>query len=198
MKSDTTGIYQILEQYSKNFLFFEIQKFILSDKQLQFFLLNLDKTYKSTKELNSYFNTEKSLYNEDLKCSLWDEFLKKHSFEKDRKMFLHDLIGHVALNNNITSKGEILATSGMCGFSFELGKYYFINALLIFSLEYNLFDGTRSDKFDISQYIHEINLSYERGKLLRNFLEFDESILNIISIEEFLVKNCEKLKGFKV
>ena len=85
----------------------------------------------------------------------------------------------------------------MCGFSFELGKFYFVNAILIFSLGYRLFDDTRSDYSDISKYVEDINIAYKNGLKLRKFLNFDEKLLQDLSIEEYLFQNCHKLKGFK-
>ena len=191
-------LYRLLEYHIQYPLFSRILNFIQNENLVKTFLLDLDISFKSTNEINLYFETEEILFKESFKCKQWKVFLNKHSFKEDNKMFFHDLIGHITLKNNITSKGEILATAGMCGFSFELGKFYFVNAILIFSLGYNLFDGTRSDNSDITQYIDEINLSYQRGIRLRDYLNFNESLLEKISIEEFLLKNCDKLKDFKV
>lgn len=192
-------LYRVLSPHSSCPIFSKSIDFIVIDKVLQKFLSIIDKdTFMSTDEIEKFFNNKKLSFGTDLKCEQWEQFLYKYSFQKNHDLFFHDLIGHITLKNNVTSKGEILATAGMCGFSFELGKFYFINAILIFSLGYKLFDGTRSDHSDISEYIKEINISYNNGKKLRTYLSFNESLLKTSSFEEYLLKNCKKLKEFKI
>ena len=192
-------LYRGLSQYSSYPFFSEFLDFVIVDKVLQNFLSTIDKdTFMSTKEIERFFNNKKRYFRTDLECEQWEDFLYKYSFQKNHDLLFHDLIGHITLKNNVTSKGEILATAGMCGFSFELGKFYFMNALLIFSLGYKLFDGTRSDYSDISEYMEEINISYNNGKKLRTYLSFNESLLKTSSIEEYLLNNCKKLKEFKI
>jgi hypothetical protein len=176
-----------------------MDSFLLSDKRIQDFLSIIDKNhFMSSKEISNFFNNKELSHNNHSSCCQWDSFLDQYFFKKDYNMLFHDLVGHITLKNNISSKGEILATAGMCGFSFELGKFYFINAILIFSLGYKLFDGTRSDYSNIGEYIDEMNIAYDNGQKLRAYLNFNETLLNEISIEEFLLANCEKLKRFKI
>jgi len=182
----------------------KIVDFIVKDKKLNNFLSFIDKDcFVSSKEIGKFFgNTnmeyDKNFYSKKHDCQEWNTFLEKYSFKKDCNMFFHDIVGHIILKNNVTSKGEILATAAMCGFSFELGKFYFINALLIFSLGYRLFDGTRSDYSDITQYIEDINIAYKNGQKLREYLSFNESLLEGLSIEEYLYQNCSRLKEFRL
>lgn len=176
----------------------KILYFIEKDKKLQSFLSFIDKKeFVSSEEIIKFFNNKSINFDNKYSCKEWNDFLNLYSFKKNYNMFFHDIIGHIVLKNNVTSKGEILATAGMCGFSFELGKFYFVNALLIFSLGYKLFDDTRSDYSDISKYIEDINIVYKNGLKLRKFLKFDEKLLQKLSIEEYLFQNCHKLKGFK-
>lgn len=192
-------LYKLLNRYSSYPFFSKILDLIIVDKDLQKFLSTIEKsTFKSTTEIEKIFNNNKKYFETDLKCKQWEDFLYEHTFQKNYDLLFHDLVGHVTLKNNVTSKGEILATAGMCGFSFELGKFYFINAILIFSLGYKLFDGTRSDYSDISEYIEEINISYNNGKKLRTYLSFNESLLKTLSMEEYLLNNCKKLREFKI
>ncbi len=173
--------------------------FIENDKKLYNFLSFINKeAFMSSKEISKSFKSKNIECDKKYYCKEWDIFLNKYSFKQDCNLFFHDIVGHIILKNNVTSKGEILATAGMCGFSFELGKFWFVNAILIFSLGYRLFDGTRSDTFDISNIIEDINIAYQNGEKLRQFLDFDESLLKNISIEEYLFQNCDKLKEFKL
>ena len=143
----------------------EILDFIVTDKDLNLFLSVINKNiFISSKKISNFFNNRYIECKEQYTCREWDIFLQKYSFKKDCNLFFHDIIGHITLKNNVTSKGEILATAGMCGFSFELGKFYFVNAILIFSLGYKLFDGTRSDYSDI--FILLINIQSLRLRLL--------------------------------
>ncbi len=76
----------------------------------------------------------------------YEEFLDRHGFHADRgeaadpAEFVHDAIGHIALGNPVTPLGELFACAGVAGFSHAMGIDYFINALLMFSLGYRLFD----------------------------------------------------------
>lgn len=192
-------LYRVLSSHSLYPIFSKSIDFIVNDEVLQKFLSSIDKdTFMSTDEIEKFFNNKKLSFGIDFKCKQWEEFLYKYSFQKNLDLFFHDLIGHITLKNNVTSKSEILATAGMCGFSFELSKFYFINAILIFSLGYKLFDETRSDHSDISEYVKEINIAYNNGKKLRTYLSFNESLLKTSSIEEYLLNNCKKLKEFKI
>ena len=176
----------------------KILDFIINDKKLQSLLSFINKNeFVSSEEISKFFNNKKIYFNNKYSCDEWNDFLSKYSFKKNYNMFFHDIVGHITLKNNVTPKGEILATAGMCGFSFELGKYYFVNAILIFSLGYRLFDDTRSDYSDISKYIEDIDMAYKNGLKLRKFLNFDEKLLQDFSIEEYLFQNCHKLKRFK-
>jgi len=176
----------------------KILDFIINDRKLQNFLSFIDKKeFVSSKEIAKFFNKKNKQLNKKYFCREWDSFLNRYSFKKNYNIFFHDIIGHIALKNDVTSKGEILATAGMCGFSFELGKFYFVNAILIFSLGYKLYDNTKSDYSNISEYIEDINIAYSNGQKLRNFLNFDEKLLKVLSLEEYLFLNCKKLKRFQ-
>jgi len=176
----------------------KISDFIIKDKKLQSFLSFIDKKkFVSSEEIAKFFNNKNIYFDNKYYCKEWNDFLNQYSFKRNYNIFFHDIVGHITLKNNVTSKGEILATAGMCGFSFELGKFYFVNAILIFSLGYRLFDDTRSDYSDISKYIEDINIAYKNGLKLRKFLNFNEKLLQDLSIEEYLFQNCHKLKGFK-
>lgn len=192
-------IYRVLSLYKEHDFFLKIIDFIKNDELLFKFLSKIDKTiFMSTQQIDKIFNKNKKPYKTDIECRQWDEFLSKNYFSKSERLFFHDIVGHITLKNGVNSKGEILATVAMCGFSFVLGRFYFINAILIFVLGYKLFDDTISDHSDISCYVDEINNSYNSGKRLREYLGFDEKLLEDKTIEEYLAENCEKLMGFKL
>jgi len=193
-------LYQTIYSYTKYSGFLsKVSDFIMEDKRLHSFLSFIKKDkFISTKKIVTFFNTKNIKCDKKYYCKEWDIFLNKYSFKQDCNLFFHDIVGHITLKNKINSKGEILATAGMCGFSFELGKFWFVNAILIFSLGYKLFNGTRSDTFDISNIIEDINIVYQNGQKLRLFLNFEENLLKDTSIEEYLFQNCKKLKEFEV
>ena len=76
----------------------------------------------------------------------YGRFLDRNRFQPNREEladpseFVHDAIGHIALGHPVTPLGEICACAGVVGFSSTVGLDYFINALLMFSLGYQLFD----------------------------------------------------------
>ena len=189
-------LYKRLYECSKySNLLLKILDFIVKDKSLQSFLSFIDKKeFVSSEEIAKFFNNKYIYFDNKYFVKEWEDFLSQYSFKKNYNMLFHDIVGHIILKNDVTSKGEILATAGMCGFSFELGKFYFVNAILIFSLGYKLFDDTRSDYSDISKYIEDINIAYKNGLKLRKFLNFDENLLEDFSLEEYLMFNYKKLK----
>jgi len=194
-------LYKSIAPYSKDSYFLQmIIDFIINDKKLHNYLSFISSnTSLSSKQIAKFLNSRKIRINKKYKCKKWDDFINKYNFKKSHELFFHDIVGHIILKNNVTSKGEILATAGMSGFSFELGKFFFVNAILIYSLGYRLFDDTKSDYSDISKYIDDINIAYENGLKLRKFLKFNENILNNnLSIEEYLLKNCDRIEGFKI
>jgi hypothetical protein len=85
----------------------------------------------------------------------------------DTSLLVHDLIGHLLLDQPITSRGEILACAGVAGFSWSSGADYFINSILMLSFGLPLIENVTPDNVviddDIATAIHN---SWIRGKVL--------------------------------
>lgn len=55
-------------------------------------------------------------------------------------LLMHDLVGHLLLEQPTTPRGELIACAGVAGFSWAAGADYFVNSILMFSLGLPLFD----------------------------------------------------------
>lgn len=111
----------------------------------------------------------------------YGEFLDQHCFHAHRDNaidpaeFVHDAIGHIALGNPITPRGEVVACAGVAGFSSKIGMDYFINALLMFCLGYRLFDDVPPARVPVDSAVREdIDVAYRAGSALAQRLEYSE------------------------
>ena len=111
----------------------------------------------------------------------YGEFLDQHGFHPHRDTaidpaeFVHDAIGHIALEHPITPRGEVVACAGVAGFSSKIGMDYFINALLMFCLGYRLFDDVPPAQVPFDSAVREdIAAAYGAGSALARHLAYSE------------------------
>jgi hypothetical protein len=79
-------------------------------------------------------------------------------------LLVHDLVGHLILEQPTTPRGELIACAGVAGFSWEAGADYFINAILMFSLGLPLFDDVVPGRCEIDAILAaECALAWKRA-----------------------------------
>lgn len=88
-------------------------------------------------------------------------------------LIIHDLVGHILLEQPTTQHGELVACAGVVGFSWAAGVDYFINAILMFSLGQPLFDDVELGWCEIDDNLAaECSMAWELGKAYRQRLSF--------------------------
>lgn len=86
----------------------------------------------------------------------------------DPALIIHDLVGHILLEQPTTPYGELVACAGVAGFSWIAGADYFVNAILMFSLGLPLFDDVEPDVCEIDDNLAaECGMAWELGRLYR-------------------------------
>jgi hypothetical protein len=86
-------------------------------------------------------------------------------------LLVHDLVGHLLLEQPPTPRGELIACAGVAGFSWTAGADYFVNAILMFSLGLPLFDDVVPGRCEIDDILAaECALAWKRAGYYRRRL----------------------------
>ncbi len=107
---------------------------------------------------------------------------------------VHDLVGHLLLEQPTTPRGELIACAGVAGFSWVAGADYFVNAVLMFSLGLPLFDDVVPGQCEIDDVLAaECELAWERAGRHRRRLT--TSAEGVTALAYLLLRHWDHLKA---
>lgn len=108
-------------------------------------------------------------------------------------LLVHDLVGHLLLEQPTTPRGELIACAGVAGFSWSAGADYFVNAILMFSLGLPLFDDVVPGRCEIDDVLAaECELAWKRAGHHRRRLT--TSAEGVTALAYILLRHWDYLK----